>query len=251
MGKNQNIESLQGAEPFYLEGTNGKAVLLIHGYTGTPSQMRMLGEYLNGEGYTVCAPLLPGHGTNVEDLRKTRVKDWYKCVVDVYDELHKTFFDIAVIGLSMGGLLAIRLAAEKKVWKLVSVATPIYLYDKRLKWLWLLKNFMDYVKKKPHIYPVDDKYNVAYDELPVAPVSSMLKLIKKCRKKFLRRVHCPALVLQGGKDFTVMPKSAEFILEKIFSKDKQLLCLEDSGHVVLLDKQRNFVMSQIKEFLER
>ena len=64
-------------------------------------------------------------------------------------------------------------------------------------------------------------------------------------------MHCPTLILQGGQDMTVKPQSAEEIMRRIFSKDKQILCLENSGHNVLLDKQRNFAMIQIKEFLER
>lgn len=244
-------EIIEGTESFYLKGNNDKLVILVHGYTGNTSQMKILGQYLNKEGYTVVAPLLPGHGTCVEDLQETKAKEWYECVENVYNEMHKDFEKIAVIGLSLGGLLAIRLAAEKKVWKLVSVASPIYFADKRLKWLWLLKHFMSYAKKKPHNYPVEDQYNISYDKFPIKPLGSMLKLSKKCRKKFLRRVHCPTLILQGGQDMTVKPQSAEEIMRRIFSKDKQILCLENSGHNVLLDKQRNFAMIQIKEFLER
>lgn len=246
------MEMMQGAEPFYLKGTNGKAILLLHGFTGSPSQMRLLGEYLNKEGYTVCAPLLPGHGTCVEDLQQTTADDWCNDAIRVYEELRKEYFDVAVIGLSMGGLLAIRLAAEKDVWKMVSVSTPMYLYDKRIKWLWILRYFMDYSTKNPHLYPVEDKYNVAYKgRIPVKPVVSMMDLVDACKKKFLRRVHCPTLILQGGQDFTVKPKSAEEIHKRICCHDKQILCLEDSGHMVLIDKQKEFAMMQIKEFLER
>ncbi len=63
------MRRLQGAEGFEFQGDNGKAVLLLHGYTGSASEMRPLGEYLHKQGYTVLCPLLPGHGTTVEELK--------------------------------------------------------------------------------------------------------------------------------------------------------------------------------------
>ena len=70
------MQIMQGAETFLLQGNNGKAVLLLHGYTGTTAEMRPLGEYLHQRGYTVLCPRLPGHGTSVEDLHKTEASQW-------------------------------------------------------------------------------------------------------------------------------------------------------------------------------
>lgn len=246
------MEIMRGAEPFCLDGKNKKAVLLVHGYTGSPSQMAMLGHTLNQAGYTVYAPLLAGHGTCVEDLQETTANDWYNSVLESYNKLNRRYDDIAVVGVSLGGLLAIRLAAEKKVSKLVCVATPMALFDRRLRWLWLLKRFVDYAKKRPNSYPVDDNFNVSYkDKIPVKPLPSMMDLMKKCRRYHLNRITVPVLALHGGLDRTAKPESADLIVKLSRGKDKQSLILQDSGHMVLLDKQRAFAEQQIVEFLNR
>lgn len=246
------MEIMRGAEPFYLDGKNNKAVLLVHGYTGSPSQMAMLGYVLNQAGYTVYAPLLAGHGTCVEDLQETTASDWYNSVLKAYKYLQQAYSDIAVVGVSLGGLLAIRLAAERDVSKLVCVATPLALMDKRLKWLWLLKHFMQYVEKKKHFYPVDSMFDVSYEgKIPVKPLHSMLALMKRCRYYYLGRIIVPVLALHGGLDRTAKPSSADLIVKLTRGKDKQSLILQDSGHMVLLDKQRAFAEQQIVEFLNR
>ena len=243
---------MQGAEPYYFEGNNGKAVLLLHGYTGTPSQLFLLSQLLNEAGYAVYAPLLAGHGTCVEDLQATIAEDWYKSALEAYNKLAEYYSEIAVVGVSMGGLLAIRMAAEKKIWKIVCVATPMSLFDWRLRWLPVLKHVMSYARKRKHKYPVEARYNVSYGgKIPVLPLESMMILMRRCRHNFLGRIRVPILALHGGLDRTAKPESVEIITSHVRSKIKQSMTLQDSGHMVLLDKQRTFAEQQILEFLNR
>ncbi len=92
---------MAGAEPFLLPGGE-QGVLLVHGFTGSPSEMRLLGEYLNGQGYTVLAPRLAGHGTRVEEMITTGWPMWYENVEDAYHLLSGLCPDITAVGLSMG-----------------------------------------------------------------------------------------------------------------------------------------------------
>ena len=101
------MQVIDGAKTFLLEGSNRKAVLLIHGYTGTPSEMLPLGNYLNQLGYTVLCRRLPGHGTSVGDLERTTAEDWYSAAKDACEGLLGRYEDVYVAGLSMGGVLAI------------------------------------------------------------------------------------------------------------------------------------------------
>ena len=108
---------IEGAESFLLDGKNNKAVLLLHGYTGAPSEMRPLGDYLHALGYTVSCVRLPGHGTSIKDLEATTATDWYGAAEAECLELLARFDSVYVAGLSMGGLLAMKLAAKLPVKK--------------------------------------------------------------------------------------------------------------------------------------
>lgn len=243
-------ELMRGAEPFCWQGKQDTAVLLLHGYTGSAGEMRLPGEYLYAQGYTVSAPLLPGHGTCPEDLQNTRAADWYAGALEAYRELQQRYNKVVVVGLSMGGLLALRLAAEQHPAGLVTMSAPMFLYDKRLPWVRLLCHFMPYVQKKPRPYEVDDRYNVAYKgKIPTKPVYSMLQLIRHCKDRCLKHITCPALIMQGGQDFTVKPESGEYIYNNLASSHKRLRCFEQSRHLIIFDKERQAVMQELLDFV--
>ena len=98
--------------PIFRKGTNQTAVLLVHGFTGTPDCLRYLANYLNSLSFTVSAPLLPGHGSTREKLAQTDWKSWYKTVEHTYKDLQKNYAKIYVVGLSLGGLLCLKLAQD-------------------------------------------------------------------------------------------------------------------------------------------
>src|SRR5712692_8608567 len=122
---------LRGAEPFYFKG-DSVGCLLIHGFSGSPWEMRWLGEQLAADGYTVLGPLLAGHGTTPEDMNTTRWPDWYASVVAGYRQLREECEQVIAIGLSLGGALALHLAAHEPVDGLVLMATPLHIRDWRL-----------------------------------------------------------------------------------------------------------------------
>src|SRR5690348_11120016 len=100
---------LPGAEPFSHQG-GPTGVLLCHGFTGSPQALRPWAEFLAEAGLTVSLPRLPGHGTTWQDMARTRWEDWYAEIDRAFDELHAATDEIFVMGLSMGGCLALRLA---------------------------------------------------------------------------------------------------------------------------------------------
>ncbi|EGO63710.1 alpha/beta hydrolase [Acetonema longum] len=238
---------LKGAEPFLLPGGE-HGILLVHGFTGSPSEMRLLGESLQKEGYTVLAPRLPGHGTSPSHMAQTRWMDWYGAVEDAYHVLRGLCREVSVAGLSMGGLLALKLAAEYPVKTVTALSAPIYIADKRLKWLPLYRVVRQYVPKRRRPLNVDPIYSVGYDRTPLTSLASLLDLIGQV-DTVLPRLTAPLLIVQSKAEHTVCPRSAVHILERAGSREKKIVWLTRSGHIVTLDNERHTVFTAIASFL--
>ncbi len=242
------MKVIEGAEEFFLAGDNKKGVLLIHGYTGTPAEMRLLGEHLHKEGYTVLGVRLPGHGTEPWALNEMQWPDWYEAVEKGFFRLQQCCGEVYVAGLSMGGLLAMVAAARLPVSRLVLLAVPIFVQDKRAPLLPLLKYFIRYIKKKKRNYFTADKYNLAYDIMPVKPLSSLFSLIRLCKQELLPQIKVPCLIMQSLTEHTVKPVSAQYIYDHLGSSSKKLIWYKHSGHILTLDIEREDIFQKISEF---
>ena len=242
------LKLLHGAEPFlWLAGKKG--ALLIHGFTGSPSEMRLLGEHLHKVGYTILAPRLCGHGTTPEDMASTSWNHWYSSVLDAYHLLASLCDEVIVIGLSMGGLLALELAVNQQVSKVISLSAPIYIAEKRLPWLPVVALFTNFVPKRRKIIAgLDARYSVCYKRTPLQSVKSLLQLIRHVSRQ-LPHVTQPLLIVQSRAEKTVVPASAQFIYDHVRTDCKKLVWLEKSGHIVTLDSERETVFAEIDQFL--
>lgn len=240
---------LKGAEPFLLPGGD-QGVLLIHGFTGSPAEMRLLGEYLQAQGYTVLAPRLCGHGTSPEEMAKTAWRHWYTEVENGYHYLQGFCREVSVVGLSMGALLALKLALEYPVKQIVTMSAPFFLTDRRLPFLPIYRLFKRFApKRRRKLYPVDGKYSVAYNRTPLSSLESLLELIEQV-KTSLPVVSRPLLIIQSRSEHTVRPEGAQYLYDYAGSSRKQLIWLENSGHIVTLDRERDLVFAGIHEFLQ-
>jgi carboxylesterase len=238
---------MKGAEPFLLQGGK-RGVLLTHGFTGAPSEMRLLGQFLHAKGFTVLAPRLLGHGSTVEDMARTEWPDWYAAVEDGYHLLSGLCNEIYPVGLSMGGLLSLKLASEYKVEKIAVLSTPIHIADKRLPLLPVYSKFRGYIPKKRKRMDVDPIYSVCYNAIPLKSLNSLLQLIKTM-EQVLPKVDVPALVMQSKAEHTVIPDSAQYIYDRLLNTDKELVWLEHSGHILTLDMEREKVFNMVAEWI--
>lgn len=243
---------LDGAEPFYFAG-GSTGVLLLHGLTGSPAEMRLLGEALSKEGFTVLAVRLPGHGTIPEDLERATAGDWLAAAMDGYAILasDNRIEKIAVIGHSMGALLALRLAAIRRMSHVVSVAAPFFIREERgVKLLPSREKSkgMFLPKRQPRLPGIPARCLVGYAVMPLLSVHELLSVIQSA-KEALPKVAAPLLVIQGDRDHTVAPESAEYIIEHTASKEKCLVRLPRTGHRVLLGLERERAFREIIGFL--
>lgn len=241
---------INGAEPFLLPG-GSKGVLLIHGFTGSPSEMILLGNHLYRQGYTVLGVRLAGHGTTVEEMANTNWHEWYHSACDGYHLLRGICNEISVIGLSMGGLLAMRIAKDFPVKKIVSMSAPIFIANERnLRFLPPLERSVGrYQRKNRRDLPeLAKRYNVSYNKMPLVCVHQLLDIIEDT-KKILSEITKPILIAQSENDHTVKAESGQYIYDHVQSKEKYLFKMKLSGHLVTLDIEHDKLFTEIEKFL--
>jgi Esterase/lipase len=250
MDKNPEIHN--HAEPFLIKG-GPVGCLLLHGFTGNPFEMRMLGTSLAQEGYTVLAPLLAGHGTDPMDMQRVRWWDWLADVEAALTLLKNMTEHQVIIGLSMGGVLSLLAAARYPVDAVISYSTPSQLPNdlrvRFLRWLYWVQP-IHYKEKLPN----QDSYKVTgridYPYYPTRSVIELQSLITAMRQE-LPDVKVPALFVQSHGDRTIAPNSMDELFAGISSADKSRLWLETSGHVIVREPERERVFAASKQFINR
>lgn len=242
-------------KPFYFPGTNGRAVLLVQGWTTTPYELRRLGKYLHQKGYTVSAPLLTGHGTVPADLENVKWETWNRDVERAYFELKEKHKKIYIIGTSLGASLASILAGNNpEISGLVLMAMPYRLRMERLMWIFarFLLLFRRYYKK---YYPpsfgskATVTRKISYQIYPIKSVLEILKLAKFSRS-VIAKITQPCFVLQSRADHIVAKKSLEKIFAKISSKIKKKKYLKNAYHTFISDIENEHIFEDILGFLD-
>lgn len=235
--------------PFRLEGDRADAVVLLHGWTGSPAHLRDLGRIINESGYTVVGPLLAGHGTSLADMALTGWRDWVRSAVQPALELSDR--PLHLIGLSMGGVISLLLAPALGARSITTINAPQVVYDRRfrLSAAYRGSNRIEPSDPPEPAAPEMRQYQQQYNGAPIGTVAELRDLMRAAGRN-LHRVTCPALVIQSRTDETVRPKSAEMIYDGVNSKEKGLVWLENSRHVATLDDERDVIVDAVLEHLE-
>ncbi len=242
---------MPGAGGYYFEG-NEIGCLLLHGFTGTPQNVRPLADYLAHRGLTVSVPRIAGHGTTVDDLDRTGPDDWLGTADKALADLRKTCSQVVVAGISLGGTYALELAVKHPdVAGVVVIAAPLLDIPP-----------LDAVVKDPRrpkaieapwaktgVLTQDlTAGGIVYLEMPLAALERGLDLIRQVRAH-LAQVKAPALLIYGDQDAIVDKANGPFVLEHIGSTDKRLLALPDSSHEVTLDYDRERIAVEVYDFI--
>ncbi|MFD0696496.1 alpha/beta hydrolase [Paenibacillus sp. GCM10027628] len=242
----------KSTDPFFWlgSGTNrDMGILMVHGFTGSPSEFRRIGYLMQDQGYTVNAVRLPGHGTTPEEMMRTGWTDWYGHVLESFDSLAAICKSVVVMGHSMGGLLALKLAVERQTAGIVSLATPIFLATRKIVLAALLQHFIDYMEKKPKNNPTLLDESCAYTKTPIRCVVSLRKLLKQV-KGLLPQVDAPIWIGQGTRDAVVLHESAEYLHQQTRSRVKEIHYYPQSSHGMLLDQEREQIYADISSFIQ-
>lgn len=236
-------------QPFTFEGGE-RAVLLLHGFTGHTADVRMIGRYLEKKGYTSHAPIYRGHGAPPEELIQSNPDQWWEDVQTALNHLKELGYEkIAVAGLSLGGVLGLKLAYSEPIVGVIPMCAPMF-FDNTTQ---LTKGFRAFAKEYKQLEQKDeDTIDKELDELVDASehmFSELGELIKDVNHH-VDHIYAPTFVVQARKDQMINTESANYIYQNVEADEKDLKWYENSGHVITLDKEKEQLHEDIYQFLE-
>lgn len=227
--------------PAFLKNGNDIGVLLIHGFTATPFEMRQLGEFLNKNGITVYIARLPGHGSLPENINKLTFVDMYESLKYGYFVLKNSCKKVFVVGQSMGGLLAGEIAAFNKVDGLVMLSPAFKIISGKAVFTPFLKYFISTVKKENLKPQFKEHY---YQERPVRGVDELMKLSRHVQS-VLDRIIIKTLIIQSKYDDIIDYKSTLAVYNKIKSNDKSFEIIDDNNVKHVLTTDENYMSQKV------
>jgi len=247
-------------EAFHFRGDRRPPCLLIHGFTGTPYEVRGLGEHLHSRGHAVLGVRLTGHARPVEELEQSRWTDWYADVAEGCTRLVAESGPVAAVGMSAGALLALHLAHERPndVMGLALMAPAIALRDWRARWAMPLIARTPWLRGRFRLIPKTDGSDIRDEEarrihpghrfIPLAAAMSLVHLQRQVRGECGEIDH-PTLLIHGARDRTCPPSNVDLLARCLGRAPKRVLILPESAHVVTVDCERDRVEAAVSEFV--
>jgi carboxylesterase len=254
---------------FTLTSGNRRAVLLLHGLTGSPFEMRYYGGKLHKAGYDVHCPCLPGHCTSIEDLKSKKWQDWDSFAKAEYDRLSSSYDEVYLSGLCLGALVCLGIAIENSTPRALALLSPTMALDGwSLPWFRFLivlaftpvANILDYsfVEREPYgvknehvrkkiITMLSSDSLSAYDRYPAVTFAELLRYSKHLKKN-MDKVKAPTIIMHPLEDDICDIRNARYVFDHIGSNDREFISLKNSYHIVTIDNDRDVVIKKTAEF---
>ncbi len=251
MTSDASPDLMPGAEPWTADGSS-TGVLVVHGFTGNPSSMRPLAEAFAAAGFSVSLPLLPGHGTQVEDMMPTRWDDWSAAAEAAYAELAARCESVVVAGLSMGGTLTLWLASRHPEIRGIVLINPLADGEEPgIQGLVAALTDMDepLVPGIGSDIALEGSVESAYAMTPVKPLLSLHGALSDLRGR-LADISCPVLLLTSPQDHVVAPASSDLVASSVTGPVERI-SLEKSFHVATLDHDAALIEQKAVAFAQR
>ena len=238
----------QFAQPFFFEA-GPRAVLLLHGFTGSSADVRMLGRFLEKHGYTSYAPHYKGHGVNPEQLITTGPSDWWQDVIGGYRYLKEQGYEeIAVAGLSLGGVYALKLALNEPIKGVVTMCSPMTMRTTDVMFQGVLEYARTYKKREGKSADEIEQEIENIKEKGMPSLKNLQQFVVSMREE-IDMLYAPIFVVQSRNDRVINADSATIIFETVESTNKRLQWYENSGHVITLGPEKEQLHEQILMFL--
>ncbi len=249
MARKEEIRFTDAAcQPFFFEGTRDHAVLLIHGFTGSVSHMRPIGEMLHARGFTVMGINLPGHAATMDDMARCSWSDWLDAARDAFQTLKLRYTHVSAAGLSMGGCLTLIIGETMQPTAVAPISAPMG--TKAPLWLATLVSpvlkTICFEPKAESEALLDPNYHYGYPGFRSSCARHLARIMGMARQN-LHALTCPLLVIQSRADETITASSAEIILQGASSQKKGVLWLEDVPHVVTITREKENIAAALAE----
>ncbi len=251
------------------EPKSRNGILLFHGLTGSPFEMKKYGAFLFKNGFDVYCYSLPGHGERLNEIETVKFQDWCEFAQNKYEIFRKNYENFFVSGLCLGAVLTLYLAEKNQdITGIIALSTTLFLDGKSMPWYkFLLPIGLHSVLRYYYTFPEDNslgvknedtrrklaklmaKTTVGLDNYPLSCVYELLKLSKMVRAD-LEKIKVPILLIHSVNDNLTRAKSAKIVYERVLSQNKKYIELEDSFHMVLYDNEKERVMNSALEFLD-
>lgn len=249
---NSDIEESQ---PSFTVGDKhlNTGILIIHGYTSTPSSMDFIRDQCIQAGYTVSVPQVAGHNTTIDDFAKTPWQSWCKSIEDAYQTLASKCDHIVVIGQSLGGCLALHLCANHSSIAHAFLLAPAVYPPRVLSYSFLVKPLLDMLRiKELHSigggFKDKDAYEMVYKKTPTSTYAQLLQCMLDCQKK-LTRISVPITSFFSTDDPVLPKKNAEHLINQLPNSNTELIWVHNSKHVLSKDNDRHKIAKTILETL--
>jgi len=246
-----NIKIMDGAEPFFFPaGKTG--CLLIHGITASPQQFREMGEHLAGQGITALGVRLKGHGTAIDDLHSCTYQDWVDSAEEGLARLKEHCSSVFCAGLSMGGVITMRLARlhPEEIKGAIVMCSPYKMRGPKFIFVPLLKYFIKKLPIGPRAISDPEPVEVKYLYHSIPAVHQLMKMMAVVRND-LPSIKQPVLIFGGRLDWVVDSRDPGLYYEKVGSEQKELVWLENSQHVAVVDYDREIIYQKTLEFIDK
>jgi carboxylesterase len=246
---------IPGAGTIDLAGDEGRAVFLLHGFGDTPQTLAELAAHLNARGYTVRAPLLPGHGRTLREFARSGADEWVEFARTEFARFRERHPDAALAGLSMGGALASIVAAESPGLPALALVSPYVSMPTTIRRFAVMHPLVSLVAPyvagggERSIHDAEQKArNLGYGCCTPRLVSELLAVVVRARRA-LPAVAAPTLVVQSRLDNRIPPEAAERSFGLIGAAEKRLVWTERGGHVLTVDEGRERVFELVERWI--
>jgi carboxylesterase len=245
-----------GAEGFVHERPGAPALLLLHGAGDTPQTLRYLGHALYERGFHVSAPLLPGHGRSIADFARLQADDLIGAARENYAALRRTHPWLGIVGLSMGGALAVQVAAENPDLPALGLIAPYLAMPATIaraarlaRWWGPFVPVLRSADGLSVLDPVERERSLAYGVFTPAALGALETTVRRAVEA-LPRVVAPTLMIQSRQDNRISVADAERAFALLGAREKRLQWITGAAHVITVDYGRDVVIASLTSWME-